>query len=434
MFNDWIRTAEDRPHRTLPARDRPTWIAAVLAILAMNGLATSQVSAQSLERAERHHSGRHARNFVYVESDDPAGNAIIAYTRNNADGSLTPLPGSPFPAGGLGITYTDALGPFDSDQEVIVNSKGTLLFAVNGGSDTIAVFRIHEDGSLTHVPGSPFPSGGSNPVSVGLSKDRVLVVVNMDMDPGHPGQLLPNYISFLVSEDGQLTPVNGSTFFVDAGSVPSQALISPNGRIMFGAEFLGGLLRTFQIKEQGRLHLSDVQPLPASEFAGTGAPPFPLGLAVHPSHKLLYVDFVTINRIGVYHYNEHGHLDFLRTVPDSGAAPCWALVNKAGTRLYTSNTGDSSISVHDIRLNPTEPLEIQHLNLRTTGSCFQFALDSTESFLHVVTQQASTMQPSSANGLNVLRVKHDGTLAEVPSSPNILPVPNMVRPQGVRAL
>jgi DNA-binding beta-propeller fold protein YncE len=29
-------------------------------------------------------------------------------------------------------------------------------------------------------------------------------------------------------------------------------------------------------------------------------------------------------------------------------APCWALVNKAGTRLYASNTGDSSISVYDL--------------------------------------------------------------------------------------
>jgi len=124
----------------------------------------------------------------------------------------------------------------------------------------------------------------------------------------------------------------------------------------------------------------------------------------------------------------------LRTVPDSGQGPCWALVNQAGTRLYASNTGDSSISVYDISLGPTNPTEIQHVKLRTTGNCFQFALGSREKFLHVVTQGTALTSPPTANGLNVLSVAADGRLTEVPSSPTILPVPNMVRPQGVRAL
>jgi 6-phosphogluconolactonase (cycloisomerase 2 family) len=418
---------------------RRNWLAALFALLALGGLAAREAAAEPPHAQVRQpHApllqAPRSQNVVYVESNDPAGNAILAFTRDNADGSLTPLPGSPFPTGGLGITYTTALGPFDSDQEVIVNPAHTLLFAVNGGSDTIAVFRINADGSLTPVDGSPFPSGGSNPVSVGLSKNDVLVVVNQDQDPGHPGLFLPNYTSFHVSPQGRLTPVRNSTFYVDAGSSPSQALISHDGKLMFGAEFLGGLLRTLRIDARGRLILGDVQPLPPAEFADTGAPPFPLGLAVHPMHRLLYVDFVTINRIGVYRYNKSGRLEFLRTVPDSGKAPCWALVNKAGTRLYSSNTGDSSISVHDLSLDPTEPIEIQHLNLRTTGSCFQFALDSTGKFLHVVTQQASDSQPATANGLNVLSVAADGTLTEVPSSPTQLPVPTMVRPQGVAAL
>jgi 6-phosphogluconolactonase (cycloisomerase 2 family) len=375
------------------------------------------------------------RNFVYVESNDPAGNAILAFTRNNADGSLAPLPGSPFSTGGLGITFTTALGPFDSDQEIIVNSAHTLLFAVNGGSDTIAVFKINTNGSLTPVAGSPFPSGGSNPVSVGLSNDALLIVVNQNQDPGHPGLFNPNYASFRVSPQGQLTPVPDSTISLDMGASPSQALISPDGRLMFGAEFLGGLLRTLRIEPDGRLIQADAQPLPPSEFAETGAMPDPLGMAVHPTQNLLYVNFVFVNQIGVYRYNNQGRLDFLRVVPNSGQAPCWALVNRSATRLYASNTGDSSISVYDLSVDPTEPIEIQNVKLKTTGNCTQFALDSTEKFLHVVTQgEASPPPPPTANGLNVLSVAPDGMLTEVPSSPTILPVPKMVRPQGVRAL
>jgi 6-phosphogluconolactonase (cycloisomerase 2 family) len=425
MFDhDGILPASHHWQRAATTGLRLTWLAALFAVFALGGLAPREASAQRQK----------AQNFVYVESDDPAGNAIFAFSRNNADGSLEPLAGSPFPTGGLGITFTTALGPFDSDQEIIVNSTHTLLFAVNGGSDTIAVFRINTNGSLTPVAGSPFPSGGSNPVSVGLSNDDVLVVVNQDQDPDHPGLFIPNYTSFHVSPQGQLTPVRNSTISLDLGSSPSQALISPGGSLMFGAEFLGGLLRTLQIRANGRLIEADAQPLPPAEFAETGAAPGPLGLAVHPKHKLLYVDFVTISRIAVYRYTTKGQLDFLRTVPDSGKAPCWALVNQAGTRLYASNTGDSSISVYDISLDPTEPIEIQNVKLRTTGNCFQFALDPTEKFLHVVTQGGALTSPPTANGLNVLRVAPDGTLTEVPSSPTILPVPNMVRPQGVRAL
>jgi 6-phosphogluconolactonase (cycloisomerase 2 family) len=404
-----------------PASARLAWtrFTVSLALLTLSGASSAQPS--------------RARGVVYVESNDPTGNAVLAFRRHD-DGSLTPLPGSPFPTGGLGITPTFSLGPFDSDQEVIINREHTLLFAVNGGSDSIAVFHIHPDGSLAPVDGSPFPSGGSNPVSVGLSEEDVLCVVNQDQDPGHPGQFLPDYTSLRVTERGRLIAIPHSTFFVDAGASPSQALVSPDGGVLFGADFLGGLLRTFRIAENGRLVPGVVQPLPPAEFAGTGAPPDPLGLAVHPTRRLLYVDFVTINRVGVYRYTEAGDLRFVRSVADSGKAPCWALVNRAGTRLYASNTADASVSVFDIDRDPTEPVEIQHVSLRTTGSCFQFALDPTESFLHVVTQQAAPTQDATANGLNVLRVADDGTLTEVPSSPTRLPVPNLVRPQGVAAL
>jgi 6-phosphogluconolactonase (cycloisomerase 2 family) len=371
-------------------------------------------------------------NVVYVESNDPNGNAIFAFKRA-VDGSLTPLPGSPFSAKGLGITPTFALGPFDSDQEIIADASRALLFAVNGGSDTIAVFKIHGNGALSHVKGSPFPSGGSNPVSVGLADD-VLCVVNQDDDPGHPGQFLPNYTSFSVSSDGSLTPIPRSTFSVAAGSTPSQALTVPARDLLFGADFLGGILRSFAINDAGQLRSRDAQPLPASQFAETGAQPFPLGLAVHPTRNLLYVGFVTINRIGIYRFRDSGQLKFERSVPDSGTAVCWLTINKQATRLYASNTGDPSISVYDISKDPSMPIEIQTLKYASTGGGFQFALDSTGKFLHVVTQQSAPTSDQSANAIHVFRVAHDGTLMEVPRSPTPLPGPNLVRPQGVAAL
>ena len=49
--------------------------------------------------------------------------------------------------------------------------KRRLLFAVNGGSNTIAVFHILADGGLRAVEGSPFASRGVNPVGIGLRGD-----------------------------------------------------------------------------------------------------------------------------------------------------------------------------------------------------------------------------------------------------------------------
>jgi 6-phosphogluconolactonase (cycloisomerase 2 family) len=112
---------------------------------------------------------------VYVESNigTPGGNSIFAF-RRDSQGNLTPLPGSPFLTGGTGIFDASLkLGPFDSDQNVIVNPEHTLVFAVNSGSNTIAVFHIRSDGRLSAVEGSPFASGGINPVSVGLKNDCV---------------------------------------------------------------------------------------------------------------------------------------------------------------------------------------------------------------------------------------------------------------------
>jgi 6-phosphogluconolactonase (cycloisomerase 2 family) len=64
-----------------------------------------------------------------------------------------------------------------------------------------------------------------------------------------------------------------------------------------------------------------------------------------------------VSEVAVYTYDDSGQLSFVRAVPDSGAGPCWAIVNHAGSRLYATNTGDNSIAVYDLAdpLNPVHP-------------------------------------------------------------------------------
>nr|MBA3916426.1 hypothetical protein [Terriglobales bacterium] len=87
-------------------------------------------------------SALHAQtNAVYVESNisSPNGNSILGYS-NDGFGNLTPLPGSPYltkgsgwaPKSGTGLAFQQ-----DDDTQIVTNAAGTLMFAVNGRSNTI---------------------------------------------------------------------------------------------------------------------------------------------------------------------------------------------------------------------------------------------------------------------------------------------------------
>ena len=369
-------------------------------------------------------------SMVYVETNAPNNqNAVLAY-RRDTNGKLS-LAGS-YPTRGSGVfDLSLKLGPFDSDQDITLNAERTLLFAVNSGSNTIAVFNVEADGSLVHVSGSPFASGGSNPVSTGLSRDT-LAVVNKAEDPSQPPGT-PNYASFRVTPEGQLSAMLSKTD-VQPGISPSQALVSPGMRVVFGADFLGGLLRSFMVQPDGSLVQTDLQPPPVSESVG-GTKPLPLGLSPHPNRPVLYVGFVTVDKIGVYSYDATGRLTFVRAVANSGKAVCWLRSNADGTRLYASNTGDSTISVFDTSV-PLQPVEIQRYKLKGVGSAFQLTLDPSGEWLYVVTQRAGAATPlGQGNTLHVLRVEDNtGRVSEPGFSPVELPVAPGVRPKGVAAV
>jgi DNA-binding beta-propeller fold protein YncE len=378
--------------------------------------------------------------YVYVESNTsaPNSNSIYAFRRGSG-GSLTPLPGSPFLTGGAGVQYNGSnLGPFDSDSEVIVNPDQTLLFAVNAGSDTVAVFSIKEDGTLVTVPGSPFPSGGNDPVSLALD-GNVLIVANQSGDFARPSTILPNYTTLRVGSNGTLIPFGTTTndtsralqntVSVAAGTAPSQAFFPAGTNLLFGADFLGGLLQHFRIEGDGELHPLSPIALPASEFDAT-TPRFPLGLWSNPKAPILYVGYVTANKMGVYGYNEQGGLKFLRTVPNAGQGICWIRSNQSGTRLYTTDTTTNQVSVYD-STDAEYPIEIQTLTLSGVGNAFQLSLSNNGKSLYVLSQRAATSIPEGqGNVLHSLSIKDDGTLQEIGSG-IVFNLPSGTRPQGV---
>src|SRR5437764_4577475 len=82
-------------------------------------------------------------NAVYVETNDSTANTVLGYS-NDGLGNLTALPGSPYSSSGTGWP-----GPLtdqqDADGQIITNAAGTLLFAVNGHSNTVADYAVNSD-------------------------------------------------------------------------------------------------------------------------------------------------------------------------------------------------------------------------------------------------------------------------------------------------
>ncbi|MBC8154381.1 MAG: hypothetical protein H7Z72_15870 [Bacteroidetes bacterium] len=212
---------------------------------------------------------------VYVGNNVPYAdnNAILAYEW--IDEKFVTIPGSPFKTTGKGMAnFKQTLGPNDSDQCLAFSADRKRMFAVNSGSNTIAVFNVNADGTLTAVSGSPFPSGGINPVSLGV-RDNLLFVVNKNDDPEQPNAGKPNYTSFTIGANGSLTPVPGSTLETVAKATPAHAYVAPNKNLVFGADFLAfmsptpaGTLRAFTIDAQGKLNPSPGTPKPIDGMGG----------------------------------------------------------------------------------------------------------------------------------------------------------------------
>ena len=108
--------------------------------------------------------------FAYVANS--GGGSVSAYSVNATTGVLSPISGSPYPAG-------------TAPSDVIADPFGRFLFVANSGSDNVSAYTIDATtGSLTAVaglainPGSPFPAGTGPSALVTDPQGELLFVTN----------------------------------------------------------------------------------------------------------------------------------------------------------------------------------------------------------------------------------------------------------------
>ena len=381
-------------------------------------------------------------SFVYVESNNPnAGqNAVLAYRADPTTGALTPVPGGRYLTGGTGQrNAAEALGPDDSDKEVIASPDGRFLFAVNQGSNTVSTFDVEPDGSLSLVEASPAPSGGVEPDSLSLSGDHLYVSNRGDGAEGTPATVAPTVASFIVGADGALFAVPSATVTLPEGLSPSQVLTSADGRFTFVDDFatpsnlkvsLANTIEPFVDGADGSLTAVK------NGAAGLSTnPPLVLGLVEDPVHHLIYAGRAPAGGVSTFSYNDvTGQVKYVGAVNSPGIATCWLNISPDGKHLYATDSGSDAVSVYSLA-TPTAPKLAQEFYLGgpafadgsaataksglTTAEDFQFSFDASGTHLFILDHTTSDAFQQ-GNQLHTVDVAANGTLSE-PTGPVFFP-------------
>lgn len=270
--------------------------------------------------------------YVYVDDNTIGHNTIAAFARR-ADGSLTPLPGSPFNAGGAGTGSGLA-----SQGAVQVSGDRRYVIAVDAGSNQISILRIGHDGALRLV--AAVPSGGVTPVSV-AEHDGLVYAANA-------GAADANYTGFTLTRGGQLEPLAGSTVTLPADAQPDDVLFNSTGTNLVGTRLGSSQIDSFRVGSDGRLAAAPGSPFPAlgpGPFGSEFRPTDPSQLFVSNAHG--GADNGTVSAFEVA---ADGTLSSIAGSPfaDQQTAPCWVAISRDGRFLFAINTGSGTISRYSI--------------------------------------------------------------------------------------
>jgi 6-phosphogluconolactonase (cycloisomerase 2 family) len=177
---------------------------------ALTSIANSPFTAGPIPQLVVDPSGK----FLYASDENDPNDAVLAFTID-ASGSLTPVPGSPFPIPGPGGGTSEPFGIVDTGS-----------FVYTALLNQVAAFSIDSaTGALTSLPGSPFPAG--NGAFVFALVDNFLYVVNQS-----DGTVSAYRIN---SSNGSLTPVPDSPFGSDGATLATDS----SGKYLYLGTFKG---------------------------------------------------------------------------------------------------------------------------------------------------------------------------------------------------
>lgn len=250
---------------------------------------------------------------VYTQTNALAGNQVLAF-REDTVGTLTPV-GS-YPTGGLG--NGDGLG---SQGAVVLSPARNQLFVVNAGSDTVSVFQVAPDGSLTTQ--GQVASGGDRPISVTVADGYGYVLNAASLTVG----------SFRYDAHGPTGTDHTSRPLSAGAAAPAQVSLTPGGRHLLVTEKASNSIDVLPVTHDR------IGPPQASPTSGRT----PFGFAF-TDNGVAVVSVAGSAAAESFTINHDGRADTVDLESTGGqGAPCWVVVTRNGI-AFTANAAANSIS------------------------------------------------------------------------------------------
>jgi len=258
--------------------------------------------------------------FLYVPNGNSA--SVSAYAINAKTGALLPVPGSPFPTGAVPVTAT---------------TKNSFLFVGNSADKTVSQYAIDKTtGALTQIA-APFPTGSSGPLGLTASPtEPLLYVADHDSD---------EVLVLGITKNGVL--FNESSMR-SRGSALSIALAAGNTKVTYTPKFAyecnGASNDIWGYKVSGT---GSLEALGSSPFA-TGASPQAIVSDLNGS--FLFSANANSNTVSAFTISpQTGSLMPAPGSPyASGSQPSALAVDNGVHYLYVANNGSNTISAYSV--------------------------------------------------------------------------------------
>lgn len=387
---------------------------------------------------------------MYTSTNATSGNGIIAMGYKS-DGSVTELPGSPYPTGDAGDA---AEGDFDTQWPLRI--EGDYLLAVNAGANptngSLSVFKVNRtNGSLVRVDQNPatppidnMNSHGIRAVSFATATVKGItwvVVANQHSNALYKGDP-PRLVGKVQNSTSRnlaiftLNPATGMLVFRNIGPVyesgqhggPTTVEFNPAGTKL--ATSTDGIPHGFApdvdltVQKSGRLYIYEfadgvLSQTGVYEEAGISAN---IGFSWSPDGQYIYLSNAAIhsskedNSITVHDGTTAKKVqNFATAGPNDGA--CWTLISLDHSKLYVASFSTNVISVFNIGANGQLDKSLTPNYFARGGGIPEYDtkdMYETKGYLHVLGALES-------HTITTFKTSPDGVLSEIAGSPYHIP-------------
>lgn len=263
--------------------------------------------------------------------NNQTANSVSVFSVNTSTGALSAVPGSPFATGQRPVG-------------VAVDPMGRFAFVANQAQSSIGVFAIGANGALTTVAGSPFPA--ASPYMLAVNPAGTLLFAGNF--PDSQVSDLNTVSVFQIGATGTLSAVSGSPFATanSAGFASSIGLAADTtGKFLFVGDHMAESVVPFNVDGTGVLTALSALPIPAPSCS-VACHNNPLRLAVHPSNRFVYATNVQAGTVSVFSVN-NGALSSVSEAT-TGQHPFGVALDPSGSFLFVANKVDNSISAFTV--------------------------------------------------------------------------------------